>query len=57
MQTWCRGQRKWESETLCLKCHRFSWRAYQDPDFLTPEEVEKRRWEQMAAQKKAVAAA
>merc|ERR1712144_184546 len=31
IQTWCRGQRKWESETLCLDCHNFSWRSYCDP--------------------------
>ena len=44
-QTWCRGKKKWESETLCLDCHHFSWRSYCDPDFKTPEDYEKERWE------------
>ncbi|GMH40985.1 hypothetical protein BSKO_08895 [Bryopsis sp. KO-2023] len=48
-QTWCRGKKKWESETLCLDCHRFSWRSYCDPDFLTPEEYEKKRWQDLVA--------
>lgn len=49
MQTWCRGKKKWESEALCLDCHHFSWRAYCDPDFLTPEEYEKKRWQNLVA--------
>jgi hypothetical protein len=36
-----RGQRTWASEVLCLACHRFSWRAYVDPGFKTPEQHEK----------------
>lgn len=47
VQTWCRGLRRWESETLCLDCHMFSWRSYADPDFATPEEHEKALWESM----------
>lgn len=47
-QTWCRGKKKWESECLCLDCHEFSWRSYSDPDFMTPEEYEKQRWQAMA---------
>ena len=43
-QTWCRGKKRWESESLCLDCHTFSRRAYVDPDFRTPEEYEKDRW-------------
>ena len=43
-QTWCRGKRLWESETLCLECHTFSWRSYCDPDFVYPEDFEKLRW-------------
>ena len=35
----------WESETLCSDCHSFSWRAYQDPDFLFPEVFEKVQWQ------------
>lgn len=35
LQTWCRGKKKWESETLCLDCHCFSFRSYCDPDFKT----------------------
>ncbi len=48
-QTWCRGKKKWESELLCLACHSFSWRSYCDPDFKTPEEYEKARWEELLA--------
>lgn len=44
-QTWCRGKKKWESECLCLDCHSFSFRSYRDPDFKTPEEYEKDRWQ------------
>merc|ERR1711934_131372 len=47
IQTWCRGKRRWESETLCLDCHSFSWRKYCDPGFTTPAEYEKQRWNQM----------
>ncbi|KAK9812882.1 hypothetical protein WJX72_005182 [[Myrmecia] bisecta] len=49
-QTWCRGKKKWESETLCLDCHSFSYRSYCDPDFKTPEEYEKEKWEAMASE-------
>ncbi len=75
MQTWCRGKKQWESETLCCDCHAFSWRSYscvahparvllrlahaltwlvpaahgRDPDFLLPEEYEKRRWDALVA--------
>ncbi|WIA11099.1 hypothetical protein OEZ85_011244 [Tetradesmus obliquus] len=48
-QTWCRGKRVWESESLCLDCHRFSWRGYRDPDFKTPEQYEKERWGALVA--------
>ncbi|KXZ42058.1 hypothetical protein GPECTOR_214g440 [Gonium pectorale] len=48
-QTWCRGKRVWASEALCMACHRFSWRTYQDPDFKTPEQHEKELWQSMAA--------
>lgn len=44
-QTWCRGKKKWESECLCLECHSFSFRSYCDPDFKTPEDYEKERWQ------------
>ena len=54
MQTWCRGKKKWQSEILCMECHMFTWRSYKDPDFLTPEEYEKQRWEKMAAENKAM---
>jgi hypothetical protein len=49
LQTWCRGKRVWESESLCLDCHRFSWRGYRDPDFKTPEQYEKERWGALVA--------
>lgn len=56
-QTWCRGKKTWESESLCLSCHAFSRRAYRDPDFKTPEEHEKERWEGLVGNKgKAVTA-
>lgn len=42
---WCRGKKKWESEILCLDCHSFTLRTYSDPDFKTPEEYEKERWQ------------
>jgi len=32
-----------------LACHSFSWRSYCDPDFKTPEEYEKARWEELLA--------
>lgn len=48
-QTWCRGKRVWESEALCLDCHKFSWRAYRDPDFKTPAQYEKEHWTQLVA--------
>ena len=48
MQTWCRGKKKWESELLCLDCHMFTWRSYDDPDFQTPEDYEKARWTAIA---------
>lgn len=44
-QMWCRGKKKWESEILCLDCHSFTLRTYADPDFKTPEEYEKERWQ------------
>ena len=53
MQTWCRSKKAFESETLCLDCHMFSWRSYSDPDFLTPEEYDKIRWENMVNDKAA----
>jgi len=43
-QTWCAGRRKWEAESLCLDCHAFTHRAYADPDFLLPEELDKAAW-------------
>jgi len=46
-QSWCRGKKQFESELLCLDCHMFSWRSYSDPDFMTPEEHEKFKWEKM----------
>ena len=48
-QSWCRGKRQWESETLCDDCHAFSFRRYSDPDFLKPEEYEKHRWALLVA--------
>merc|ERR1712017_52476 len=54
IQTWCRGNRKWESETLCLDCHNFSWRSYQDPEFTTPSQHEKERWNEMLSANKAL---
>ncbi|KAK2079746.1 hypothetical protein QBZ16_002141 [Prototheca wickerhamii] len=48
-QTWCRGKKKWESETVCLDCHSFSKRSYSDPDFKTPEEYDKDRWQELVA--------
>jgi hypothetical protein len=50
LQTWCRGKKVWQAESLCLDCHAFSWRAYADPDFETPEQHEKRRWAQLVAE-------
>ena len=47
IQTWCRGKKKWESETLCLDCFSYSWRSYSDPDFLLPEDYEKLKWEKI----------
>lgn len=49
MQTWCRGKKLWESELLCMDCHNFTWRAYKDPDFKTPEEYEREKWEAIIA--------
>ena len=49
-QTWCRGKKKFESESICVDCHMWSWRSYADPDFLTPEEYDKLRWEKMVAE-------
>lgn len=43
-QTWCRGRKWWQAESLCLDCHCFSWREYHDPDFKTPEQWEKEEW-------------
>ena len=51
MQTWCRGKKQFESETLCMDCHMFSWRSYSDPDFMLPEEYDKVRWEKMVRDK------
>ena len=55
VQTWCRGRKQWESETLCSDCWSWSFRAYSDPDFLTPEEFEKARWAGLVAQNAAEA--
>jgi 5-methylcytosine-specific restriction endonuclease McrA len=52
-QTWCRGKKVWESETLCQDCHHFSFRSYKDPDFKTPEQYEKERWTQLVAAQRA----
>jgi hypothetical protein len=49
-QSWCRGKKKFESETICADCHMWSWRSYADPDFLTPEEYDKLRWEKLVAE-------
>lgn len=49
-QTWCRGQRAWECESLCLDCLQYSFRGYVDPDFKMPEEAEKERWEALVAE-------
>jgi hypothetical protein len=27
-QEWCRGNKSWTAESLCLDCHCFSWRSY-----------------------------
>ena len=56
LQTWCRGKKLWESEALCLDCHKFSFRGYKDPDFKTPEQYEKERWETLVAEHQAQAA-
>ncbi|KAF5831486.1 hypothetical protein DUNSADRAFT_13044 [Dunaliella salina] len=58
VQTWCRGKKWWESESLCLDCHTFSFRSYTDPDFKTPEEWEKEMWSEMTKEylPKAIAA-
>lgn len=48
LQTWCRGRKKWQSELLCLDCLHFSYRAYSDPDFMSPEEHQKQYWTSMA---------
>ena len=56
-QTWCRGKKHWESETLCLDCHNFSWRAYRDPDFKTPEDNEKEYWENLVRNQNSTVAA
>jgi hypothetical protein len=49
-QTWCRGRKRWQAESLCLDCQSFSFREYSDPDFMTPEEHQKAYWAQMTAQ-------
>ena len=49
-QSWCRGRKKWESELLCMDCHMFSWRSYDDPDFMMPEDYEKLKWEKMVVE-------
>ena len=54
IQTWCRGKKKFESETLCLDCHLYSWRSYADPDFMYPEEYEKEKWQNYSAAPSAV---
>ena len=51
MQTWCRGKKQFESESLCMDCHMFTWRSYSDPDFMLPEEYDKVRWEKMVRDK------
>lgn len=54
IQVWCRGAKKWESEIFCLDCYMFTWRSYSDPDFKTPEEVEKERWNALVKVRDAV---
>lgn len=49
IQMWCRGKKKWESETFCHDCLTFSWRAYSDPDFRMPDEIERDMWMQMTS--------
>jgi hypothetical protein len=39
----------WEAESLCLDCHKFSWRGYRDRDFKKPEQYEKERWGALVA--------
>jgi hypothetical protein len=56
-QTWCRGKRVWEAESVCLDCLQFSHRAYRDPDFQTPEEFEKERWQRLVAEQAQLAEA
>lgn len=45
VQSWCRGRKRWESETFCCQCHAWNWRSYADPEFLMPEDFERLRWE------------
>ena len=49
VQTWCRAKKKWESELLCMDCHSYTWREYCDPDFKTPEEYEREKWQALMA--------
>ena len=50
VQSWCRGNRMWESETFCTACHAWSWRSYADPEFMMPETFERLKWECGAAE-------
>lgn len=49
VQTWCRGKKMWEAESLCVACGAFTRREYSDPDFQTPEQVEAAAWAALRA--------
>ena len=49
-QDWCRGAKKWESETFCSDCHGWSWRSYADPSWLSGEEAERIGWEKFLSE-------
>jgi 5-methylcytosine-specific restriction endonuclease McrA len=47
VQTWCRGKKTWDAESLCVACGAFTRRRYVDPDFRTPEQVEAAAWAEL----------
>lgn len=49
VQTWCRGKKTWEAESLCVACGACTRREYRDPDFQTPEQVDAAAWAALRA--------
>jgi hypothetical protein len=49
VQDWCRGAKRWASESFCSDCHGWSWRSYADPEWLSGEDAHRLMWDKFSA--------